>query len=253
MTVNIEHLRRIAKQGGLARVKKYGNPGTATGRKKGGLQSVKTHRSLPNSPFVAKKIQIPKKSPELAELFGIVLGDGGLTEFQLVVYIELAQEKKYAGYIAYLFKKLFNAPVSVTSLPSRGVLRIICARKGVVNFLLKNGLSCGSKVRRQADVPEWIRKNLRFRKACLRGLIDTDGSVYADSHRVKERIYTYPCISFSNASEPLLYFVSETLSLLGYHPTKGLRQVFLRKSEETKSYMKKIGTRNPKHSRRFHV
>jgi hypothetical protein len=41
------------------------------------------------------------------------------------------------------------------------------------------GLPCGNKIRNRASIPSWIFENEKYLKACIRVLIDTDGSIYA--------------------------------------------------------------------------
>ena len=40
------------------------------------------------------------------------------------------------------------------------------------------GLKPGNKIKSQTTIPKWIWKSDELLKACVRGLIDTDGSVY---------------------------------------------------------------------------
>ena len=55
----------------------------------------------------------PKKSEDLAEFIGIMLGDGGLTHFQCTIYLNSQKERSYAKYIKNLIKKLFGYTVKI--------------------------------------------------------------------------------------------------------------------------------------------
>ncbi|MBI4035707.1 LAGLIDADG family homing endonuclease [Candidatus Daviesbacteria bacterium] len=81
----------------------------------------------------------------------------------------------------------------------------------MVKYLTSKGLSLGNKVCLQVGVPNWILSKEDYIKACIRGLIDTDGSFVLHRYTIKGKIYTYPKISFSNRSEPLLEFVYQGL------------------------------------------
>src|SRR5882672_8753331 len=64
-------------------------------------------------------------SRELAELFGILLGDGSVTKYFTKVYLNLAVERGYGAFVKSLFEGLFSGvPVSVFERPDRGVLEI---------------------------------------------------------------------------------------------------------------------------------
>ncbi|HID64470.1 MAG TPA: hypothetical protein EYP49_17265 [Anaerolineae bacterium] len=112
-----EYRRRASRKGARTCYELYGNPGTPEGRRKGGQRGlgelrrrVKAHPELyPN--FKSKKeILTPEKSPMLAELVGILLGDGEIADLQDEV-------KRYLAEIG-------TKPPSLETFPSfrRGVL-----------------------------------------------------------------------------------------------------------------------------------
>ncbi len=115
------------------------------------------------------------------------------------------------------------------------------------------GLKSGNKTTRQVDVPSWVAKNADFSRACIRGLVDTDGCVYVDRHKVKGKTYESYGIAFTNASLPLLDFVENKLKEFGYSPTRFGRHIRLRRRPEIFRYIKEIGFSNPKHSRKIKV
>jgi len=49
------------------------------------------------------------------------------------------------------------------------------------------GLVLGNKVKQQIDIPEWIKSNNNFSLACVRGIIDTDGCFYTNSHYINSK------------------------------------------------------------------
>ena len=54
-----------------------------------------------------KKVVLPKYSSELAEFFGIMLGDGHLSDYQVTVTLG-TKEMAYAEYIVTLMAALFG-------------------------------------------------------------------------------------------------------------------------------------------------
>ena len=248
-----ERRREAGSLGGKARESRYGNLGTAAGRSKGGFKSQKTHKKNPLSPFVARSVMAPQRDVDFAELVGAILGDGTITEYQMVLYSNALDEIAYSRFLADLVTKVFHVPTSTHIVNGYGVIRVTCSRSEVVAHLQKAGLKIGNKVRQQAGVPSWIKRDTTFAKACLRGLVDTDGCAYFDRHRVKGQDYASLCIAFTNASMPLLDFVFDTWESLGFHPTRHKRNVRLRRREEVIQYANQVGFSNPKHASKIQV
>ena len=67
----------------------------------------------------------------------------------------------------------------------------------IYNSLISIGLKHGNKVKNQIGVPKIIKKNPQFLTPCIKGLFDTDGSVWV-GYRNKSINLT-----FRNASFPL--------------------------------------------------
>ena len=252
--VNLDEKRKVAGSlGGKAREILYGNLGTHEGRRRGGLRSQQTHKKDPLSPFVARPVATPRRDAHFAELIGAILGDGTVTKYQMILYSNASDEVEYSQFLADLVTKVFHVPTATHRVRNYEVIRVACSRAEVVAHLQKAGVGIGNKVRRQAGVPLWIKRNDVFAQACLRGLVDTDGCVYLDRHRVKEQDYASLCIAFTNASMPLLDFVFETWKSFGFHPTRHRRDVRLRRREEVIKYAKQVGFSNSKHTRKIQV
>jgi hypothetical protein len=115
------------------------------------------------------------------------------------------------------------------------------------------GMSTSNKTRDQLKPPIWIERDNKLKEAFLRGLIDTDGCVYLDRHKIKNKNYASVCIAFTNASIPLLDFVENTMLNNGLAPTRWGRHVRLRRHADVLRYAKEIGFSNPKHSRKLAV
>ena len=254
LVINLDEKRTEAGSlGGRARHILYGNLGTPAGRRRGGLQSWQTHKKNPLSPFVARPVTPPRHSVDFAELVGAILGDGTVTTYQLILYSNIFDESEYSAFLSKLILKVFRITAATHERRKAGVIRLVCSRAEVVIHLQKAGVGIGNKVRRQAEVPLWIKSNIVFAKACLRGLIDTDGCVYLDHHHIKGQSYVSLCIAFTNASIPLLDFVFETWRHLGFHPTRHGRHVRLRRRSEVLRYVNEVGFSNPKHMRKIQV
>ncbi len=239
------YTHKAGKIGGKNVITRHGNPGTYISRSLGGKNSVIVNKTLQNNFKQRKIINIPKKDSTLAELFGIILGDGGIAKYQLTITLHRITDKKYAQYVVNLLKNLFVTKVSKNYRKS--VVNIVVSSTNLIEYLLENGLKCGSKVKNQIQVPLWIAQNQQFRLQCVRGLVDTDGCVYIDKHIYKGKVYKSLCLDFTNMSVPLLDFVWNTLLELGLKPKKYKKSLKLRRLDDIKLYFEHIGTSNEKH------
>jgi len=59
-------------------------------------------------------------------------------------------------------------------------------------------------------VPDWILNDLEYTSHCLKGLFQTDGSIYKDRE--------YVMVNFTNLIKPLIDDVFNMMSALGFHP-----------------------------------
>lgn len=80
------NIRNAARLGALRRNELYGFPGTAEGRRKGGLTTARRYRFNPQrfseTGFVGpREIDYPLKSERLSEAIGIILGDGSMPDY----------------------------------------------------------------------------------------------------------------------------------------------------------------------------
>lgn len=187
-------------------------------------------------------IVIPEKySPKLAEIVGILLGDGHLSPTQVVV--TLGKKDIYVDYVTDLMEQLFRVrPKIITTKAGHYVIYLGSAR--LVKWFLDMGLVF-NKVGSQVDMPSWCFKNKRYLINTIRGLIDTDGSVYKlRSGNIQ--------ISFCNRSIPLLKSVRSALLSLGLFPSKiSGYNIYLTRKSDLYKYYKEIGFNNKKNEKRF--
>ncbi len=241
----------LGRTGGLARIEKRGNPGTPAGRRLGGLHSLKTHRALETRFKLLRKVTFPKRSAELAEMIGIFMGDGHMGEYQSTIVTNSETDLGHAKYIRNLIEGLFNMSVSFRIRPDRKACVLVVSSKEFCRYLRQQGMT-GNKVRHGVTIPEWIKRNDEYANVFIRGLFDTDGCVFLDTHRIKGRIYHHLGMAFTNRTLSLLSYFKTRLEALGLHPTqKTPFTVFLRREEEIRRYFELIGTSNPKHTSRF--
>jgi len=242
-----EYKRQIAKKGGISTLKKYGSIGTPEGRSKGGKNAI---RILMEKGIVPprKVYKNPPKDELFAEFIGILLGDGGITNGQVVVTLNSEADKNYVDFVVETENKLFGEKPKTFQRKNCKATAIYFNGIDLVSFLVKCGMKIGNKVKQQVDVPDWIKKVQIFRVACLRGLMDTDGGVFVHKYKVNGKLYQYKKICFTNRSVPLLIFIKGVLEQLGFTPkiiTKvENKKVWLYNSEEVNRYLKVVGSHN---------
>lgn len=181
-----------------------------------------------------------------------MLGDGGLSTYQATVTLHSIDDAEYAEYISNLIKKLFKINPSMRPAKKAKAVNVVISRINVVSFLTRCGLPVGDKIRYGIDMPSWIAKNPRYRKACMRGLFDTDGSVFTHHYFSKGKEYRYKKLSFTSASPKLLASAHETLRLYGMRPRIGSnRDVRLDSINDVQTFFSIIGSSNSKHWKRY--
>lgn len=242
-----------SRLGGLKRISLYGNPGTLEGRSKGGRKTVKFFKENPalarKSGFIIRKqINYPQKCKELAELFGIILGDGGLPgNHQLKISFNSRTDKEYSVFLEKILGKLFLINCHVHPRKNCNGSDIVVSSSNLIEFLLRNGLVAGNKIKNQVDIPHWIYSKIAYQKACLRGLIDTDGSFYCHRYNCNGKKYRYLKLCFASRSKPLLNSVLRIFKKLNFSPYLHGDQVFIYSRLGIVKYFEEIGSHNPKH------
>lgn len=245
-----EHIKHIAYLGGRRRYELYGLLGTREDRAKGGRMCWLKRKNCPELWNKHTNLIVrPELSANLAEFVGIMLGDGSMTHFQCLVYLNSETDQEFAHYVRVLIDKLFGIIPRIHIHKKYKMLKISVSAVNLVEYLRTKGLSLGNKVHLQVGVPNWVLNKPEYIKACIRGLVDTDGCFALHKYKVNGREYCYPKICFSNRSEPLLKFVYQGLLQFGFNPKRTYEhEVWLHNQNEVRRYLKEIGTNNLKPS-----
>src|SRR3989344_2989388 len=143
---------------------------------------------------------------------------------------------------------LFNTNIRVRKHSNNE--RFICLdSKELINFLISIGLKSGDKIKNKVSIPSWIFENKEYLSACMRGLIDTDGSVY----RMSKKDFKLLRIDFTNHNPKLLNDARLAFIKLGFHPSKiiNYRKFFISRQGDVVRYIKEIGFSNSKHTKRL--
>tara|TARA_Y100000310_G_scaffold298168_1_gene331825 strand:- start:592 stop:1506 length:915 start_codon:yes stop_codon:yes gene_type:complete len=205
-----------------------------------------------------KQFVEPKESEKLAELFGAIIGDGHVNKlrigkkirnYSIVIAGDSRNDVDYmSNYLPNLFFKLFGEKGSLAYSKDKNVIYTKIFGKRIIEFVENKGIFSGNKKENSQSIPKWILKNDKYLRACLRGLIDTDGCIYYISKNNRNLR-----ISFTSYIPKLLNEVRESFIKLGFHPSKIIvnKNICLSRKEEIKKFLNEIGFSNDKHLKRL--
>lgn len=196
-----------------------------------------------------------KLTPEIAEIVGIMMGDGGLYLDRLKKYQTSVsfhkEEKQYLYYVKELLENNFKYKFCITELESEYLLRNTSVFVG--KTLISYGLSSGNKVKNNVIIPTWVLTKNKFITSFVRGFFDTDGCVY-------RKYANYLQIQIKLGSKITLESIRNAIIKLGFNPTVIQRdeynnkiswKFYLSRQNEIKLFFNKIKPANIKHVKRF--
>lgn len=202
-----------------------------------------------------KIVSLPKYSVQLAEFFGLMMGDGGINNpWQANITLNAIKDRKYALYILKLCDALFGIAPAMRKRKEKQALVISLASTTVVDFLVDNGLPRGNKLRSGLRMPGWILAKKSYRVACVRGLMDTDGCLFVHKHKVAGKNYNNLGLCFTSYSVELVGQVAAVFKECGITPhisSQG-RRIYLYRAGAVAKYLKIFSTSNERVSSVFH-
>lgn len=171
-----------------------------------------------------------KRNGDLAELIGVVLGDGHIEVFPRCEALYILSNSNNPGFIkrySNLVEKLFNKKPHVVKLNFSNCVRIRIYEKTISKRL---GVPTGRRKNAHYKIPKWILRNRNCTIRYLRGLYEAEGS--ASVHLPTS---TYKFV-FSNLNRSLLRIVHTQMTRLHFHPhTDKVRVQISRKNEVKKA------------------
>jgi len=215
-----------------------------------------------NSSGSTIKLQAIAFNEDLAEFVGAVLGDGHVCfikssddfrhtgTYSIRIAGEINKESDYhLNYLKSLVKKIFNLEAKEILSKKSNTRFLDISSKELVELFIFMGIKPGNKIENQSTIPQWIFDNNDYLRCCLRGLIDTDGSIFRMSKRDSNLIR----INFTNHNFSLLNDVYSAFVKLGFHPSKIInnKQFYISRQKEVWKYLKEIGFSNNKHINRL--
>ncbi|MBM3249972.1 MAG: hypothetical protein FJZ09_03905 [Candidatus Omnitrophica bacterium] len=179
-----------------------------------------------------------KKDGNLAELIGIILGDGNLYEHLRTENLRITCDSNDVGYIQHIARRIKKAFYKQPSIRKRKNINAASIDLYQCKISERLDLPCGNKIRNNVGIPSWIFLDKKHILKCLKGLFETDGCFY------EERDNHTRCIEFKNNCKRLREDVFNSLTTLGFKPQFGRNYIRLAKKGEVYRFKKAIDFRN---------
>lgn len=146
-----------------------------------------------------------------AYIIGVALGDGNLSNpNRRAVRLRITCDKKYPLLIKHIKSRisLLLPENKVSTTNRKGCIDISVYSNHLKKLLWK--WNKGPKDAQNVSVPKWISKKSEYAKEALRGLLQTDGSIYQDRG--------YVVVNFVSTTPALSNDVFDMIKNLGYQP-----------------------------------
>lgn len=178
-----------------------------------------------------------KKDKNLAEIIGVILGDGNIEAFPRTERLTIACNSKNSGFIKRykkLIEKVFNKKTRCAKIKNKNCTRISIYEKYISKRL---EVPTGNRRQLKIEVPKWILKDREALISYLRGLYEAEGSFC-----IHQPTSTYKLL-FSNSNPSILNIVYHGLQKLGFHPHRSRYKIQLSKKDEVYKCKNLIGFR----------
>ena len=180
---------------------------------------------------------------------GIEFGDGGIgNPWQVVITLNSKKDTEYAKYVIGLLYSLFGIDAVVRKRKNENTLQLVSSSTSLVDFLVTKGAVRGDKIAQCINIPEWIHGRVRYEKAFVRGLMDTDGCLYIHKHTIKSIVYKNIGLCFTSSSQNLLNSVADIFHKFEIKPhiTDKGRRIYLYSKDSVIKYLHIFGSANPR-------
>lgn len=167
-----------------------------------------------------------KRNGDLAELIGVVLGDGHIGKFPRCDVLRLLSNSANKGFIrryADLIENIFGKRPAIARQNGSHCTTITIYEKHIGKRLR---IPSGRRKEKAIGVPRWVAQRPNHIRRYLRGLYEAEGS-----YCVHRPTSTYKFL-FSNRNVSLRRNVKHLLVRLGFHPHESGFQVQLSRKKE---------------------
>lgn len=176
-----------------------------------------------------------------AYIIGLAIGDGNLSNPSgRATRLRISCDLKYPNLIKRIVKslKLLLPENKVSTVKAKGKCLDISCYSNHLENLLGWKAKKGSKINQSVSIPSWIKQDEGYSVKCLKGLIETDGSIYNDRG--------YKMVNFVTYIPTLADDVISIIKLLGFKPNMQTLKISnnikhtIRISKNTEKFIKTI-------------
>ncbi|MBI4210402.1 MAG: hypothetical protein HY544_02760 [Candidatus Diapherotrites archaeon] len=206
---------------------------------------------------------------ELAELTGVVIGDGCLSKYfanydkrwryEIAFTGNNDEYAYYRDFVQPIFKSYFGVKGRLFIHKDNSTRFHVLSRK-VFDFFANLGIPVGEKSH-SVFIPRKIMADSELRVPCLRGVWDTDGSIYQRySRQYKNHPKHYSNLKsmlLKMSSKAIIEDVKEGLTELSIRSSnitqdsEGAFRLYISDQAEIAKFLEKVGFRNFHHLRRL--
>ncbi len=203
-------------------------------------------------------MRLTKNKKELAELVGIILGDGSLyvnrkhQVYQFVITGHIKNDRQYLEkFVLPLLERNFGKKFKIKFSRKSSAIRIRAQGRQIIEDISNLGIPIGNKLKNNVKIPSWIFSSKSLIKSCIRGLVDTDGFVAP----ITGRNYSY--VWFSSQIPALQESFSKSMEILGIrtskwgHRVNSAPQIYIGSKQMIEKYFNEVGFNNSYHKNRF--
>jgi hypothetical protein len=186
---------------------------------------------------------------EESESLGIMFGDGCLSKTERSVQITITGNKfddrtYLLKHVRPLFHSVFGLELTSRDRHCENTMDLYRYSKDVALTLHSWGMPIGLK-----KLENLTPKLAVTASAFIRGVFDTDGSVY-------RKYGPYAQVQFKTVSKALMSFIRDKMTTFGLHPTRirpdeTKHRFLLCRQEEVETFFRLVKPSNPKHIERL--
>ncbi|MBT4174586.1 hypothetical protein HOC80_01720 [archaeon] len=202
------------------------------GQKKGKKSKHENLLKLPN-----------KESLELIEFYGSLLGDGCIYKDLSGICISgdsILDQDYLTRYITNICKRIFNIIPKIYYSKKGKDIRCVIYCKKIAIFLRDIGFPLGKKKQGFLEIPKYFFIDKKKLKRCIRGLFDTDGSIYP--HKGAKII-----LEISITDKNLLKSTQKAFEEVGIEVKKSKNRLYMIGTKKVNKFFREISSSNKKH------
>lgn len=175
-----------------------------------------------------------RETTVLAELIGILLGDGHIHKFPRTEHLVITcgtDKSRYIKRIVDIMTKVFGKVPNVLKRKAEATCDISLYQCELSRRL---EMPAGNKIKNNVGVPAWIKKRQEYAIHCLKGLFETDGCFQKDPSNYAQ------FIEIKNLCNQIRLDTYSMLIDLGYNPQISTKYVRLARKEEVHSFIELV-------------